>query len=50
VVTYVNPFVAVAIAIPVLGEQPGVGVLLGALLILSGSRLATRAVSESRTP
>ena len=41
VVTYVNPLVAVALGITVLGERPGPGAVAGLLLILAGSWLST---------
>jgi drug/metabolite transporter (DMT)-like permease len=41
VITYVNPVVAVALGVLVLGEQPGAGAIAGLLLILSGGWLAT---------
>ena len=41
VVTYVNPVVAVALGVAVLGERPGPGAIAGLLLILAGSWLAT---------
>jgi drug/metabolite transporter (DMT)-like permease len=41
VITYVNPIVAVALGIAVLGERPGAGAVLGLLLILVGSWLST---------
>ena len=42
VVTYINPVVAVALGITFLDERPGVGALLGLVLILLGSWLSTR--------
>lgn len=42
VVTYINPVVAVALGIVFLDERPGVGALLGLVLILLGSWLSTR--------
>jgi drug/metabolite transporter (DMT)-like permease len=50
VVTYLNPLVAVAIAIPLVGERPGLGLVLGMLLILPGSWLATSERSGRRAP
>jgi drug/metabolite transporter (DMT)-like permease len=41
VITYVNPIVAVALGVTLLGEQPGAGGIAGLLLILAGSWLAT---------
>ena len=41
VITYVNPVVALALGVALLGEQPGVGVVAGLLLILAGSWLGT---------
>ena len=41
VVTYVNPVIAVALGIVFLGESPGPGAIVGLVLILAGSRLAT---------
>jgi drug/metabolite transporter (DMT)-like permease len=41
VITYVNPVVAVALGVAVLGERPGAGALAGLLLILAGSWLST---------
>jgi len=41
VITYVNPVVAVALGMAVLGERPGAGAIVGLLLILAGSWLAT---------
>jgi drug/metabolite transporter (DMT)-like permease len=42
VFTYVNPVVALALGIVVLGERPGIGALVGLVLILTGSWLSTR--------
>jgi drug/metabolite transporter (DMT)-like permease len=42
VITYVNPVVAVALGVVVLGERPGPGALVGLALILAGSWLSTR--------
>ena len=52
VVTYVNPVIAVALGITLLGERPGPGALIGLLLILAGSWLATdgRLPHVSRVP
>ncbi len=41
VITYVNPLVAVALGVTLLGERPGSGAIAGLLLILAGSWLAT---------
>ena len=41
VITYVAPVVAVALGVAVLDERPGVGSVLGLLLILAGSWLST---------
>jgi drug/metabolite transporter (DMT)-like permease len=41
VITYVNPVVAVALGVTFLGERPGPGALIGLVLILVGSWLAT---------
>jgi drug/metabolite transporter (DMT)-like permease len=41
VITYVNPVVAVALGVTILGERPGVGAVAGLLLILAGSWLST---------
>jgi drug/metabolite transporter (DMT)-like permease len=41
VVTYVNPVVAVALGVAVLGERPGLGAIAGLLLIIAGSWLST---------
>jgi len=41
VITYVNPLVAVAVGVAVLGERPGTGAIAGLLLILAGSWLST---------
>ena len=46
VITYVNPVVAVALGVAVLGERPGAGAVAGLLLILAGSWLST----GGRTP
>jgi drug/metabolite transporter (DMT)-like permease len=42
VITYVNPLVAVALGVIVLGERPGPASFVGLVLILAGSWLATR--------
>ena len=41
IITYINPVVAVALGVIVLGESPGTGAIAGLLLILAGSWLAT---------
>ncbi len=41
VITYVNPLVAVALGVTLLGEQLGPGAIAGLLLILAGSWLST---------
>jgi drug/metabolite transporter (DMT)-like permease len=41
VITYVNPVVALVLGVTLLGEQPGAGAVVGLLLILAGSWLAT---------
>ncbi len=41
VITYVNPVVAVALGVTLLGESPGAGTIAGLLLILAGSYLST---------
>jgi drug/metabolite transporter (DMT)-like permease len=41
VITYVNPVVAVALGVALLGERPGAGAIAGLLLILAGSWLST---------
>jgi drug/metabolite transporter (DMT)-like permease len=41
VITYVNPVVAVALGVLLLGERPGAGAVAGLLLILAGSWLST---------
>ncbi|MGI9184948.1 MAG: DMT family transporter [Solirubrobacteraceae bacterium] len=41
VITYVNPVIAVALGVLLLGEQPGAGAVAGLLLILAGSWLST---------
>jgi drug/metabolite transporter (DMT)-like permease len=41
VITYINPVIAFALGVTLLGEQPGVGAVAGLLLILSGSWLST---------
>jgi len=41
VITYINPVIAVALGVVVLGEQPGAGAVAGLFLILAGSWLST---------
>jgi drug/metabolite transporter (DMT)-like permease len=41
VITYINPVIAVALGVAVLGESPGAGAIAGLLLILAGSWLST---------
>jgi drug/metabolite transporter (DMT)-like permease len=41
IITYINPVVAVALGVIVLGENPGAGAIAGLLLILAGSWLST---------
>jgi len=41
-VTYINPLVATALGVVVLGERPGSGTAVGLTLILAGSWLASR--------
>ena len=41
VITYINPVIAVALGVVLLGERPGVGAVAGLLLILAGSWLGT---------
>ena len=41
VITYVNPVIAVALGVALLGEHPGAGAVAGLLLILAGSWLST---------
>lgn len=41
VITYINPVVAVALGVAILGERPGAGAVAGLLLILAGSWLST---------
>ena len=45
-ITYINPLVATALGIVVLGEQPGPGTIVGLALILGGSWLASRGTSQ----
>src|SRR3954471_20539878 len=41
VITYINPVVAVALGVTILGERPGAGAVAGLVLILAGSWLST---------
>jgi drug/metabolite transporter (DMT)-like permease len=41
VITYINPIIAVALGVAILGEKPGAGAVAGLLLILAGSWLST---------
>lgn len=41
VITYINPVIAVALGVTLLGERPGAGAVAGLLLILAGSWLST---------
>jgi drug/metabolite transporter (DMT)-like permease len=41
VITYINPVVAVALGVILLGERPGAGAVAGLLLILAGSWVST---------
>jgi drug/metabolite transporter (DMT)-like permease len=41
VITYVNPVVALALGVAILGEEVTAGAAVGLLLILAGSWLAT---------
>ena len=50
VITYVNPAVAVALGVLVLGEDLGAASIAGLLLILAGSWLATGGRLPGRGP
>ena len=50
VITYVNPAVAVALGVAVLGEPLTVGIVAAFVLILAGSVLATRPSQPSELP
>jgi drug/metabolite transporter (DMT)-like permease len=50
VITYVNPLVAVALGVALLGEHPGAGAVAGLLLILAGSWLSTGGSLPPRLP
>jgi len=41
IITYVNPVIAVALGVALLGERPGTAAFAGLLLVLAGSWLAT---------
>ncbi len=41
VITYVNPVIALALGVLLLGEHPGAGAVVGLMLILAGSWLST---------
>jgi drug/metabolite transporter (DMT)-like permease len=41
VITYINPVIAIALGVTLLGERPGTGAVAGLLLILAGSWLST---------
>lgn len=41
IITYINPVIAVALGVMILGESPGAGAIAGLLLILAGSWLST---------
>ena len=49
VITYVNPAVALALGVALLGEPFTVGIAIGFVLIVLGSVLATRRASTSPT-
>jgi drug/metabolite transporter (DMT)-like permease len=48
VITYINPVIAVALGIAILGEHPGIGAVAGLPLILVGSWLSTRSHTRRR--
>jgi drug/metabolite transporter (DMT)-like permease len=50
VITYVNPAVAVALGVALLGEPFTVGIAVGFVLVLAGSVLATRPAPARRAP
>jgi drug/metabolite transporter (DMT)-like permease len=50
VITFVNPAVAIALGVAVLGERFTVGMAIGFPLVLLGSVLATRRARPRRTP
>ncbi len=41
VITYINPLIAVALGVALLGERPGAGAVAGLVLILAGSWVST---------
>jgi drug/metabolite transporter (DMT)-like permease len=49
VITYVNPAVALALGVAILGEPLTVGIVLGFVLIVLGSVLATRRTAPARS-
>ncbi len=49
VITYVNPVIAVALGVALVGERPGAGAVLGLLLILIGSWLSTGRMNDVET-
>jgi drug/metabolite transporter (DMT)-like permease len=48
VITYVNPAVALALGVAILGEPLTVGIVLGFVLIVLGSVLATRRAAPAK--
>jgi drug/metabolite transporter (DMT)-like permease len=50
VITYVNPVIALALGVVFLAEEPGAGTLVGLVLILVGSWLATAGRSPTPEP
>jgi len=48
VITYINPVVAVALGVTLLGERPGAGAVAGLALILGGSWLSTGGPAAAR--
>lgn len=50
VITFVNPAVAIALGVAVLGERFPIGMAIGFPLVLVGSVLATRSSRPERTP
>ena len=49
VITYVNPAVALALGVAFLGEPLTIGIVLGFVLIVLGSVLATRRAAPAKT-
>jgi len=49
VITYVNPAVALALGVAFLGEPLTIGIVLGFVLIVLGSVLATRRTAPSKS-